>query len=160
MSMAPKPDNNVAAEISKILEFTQRPGGYGRLTIAQRRLLLITVLTAIVPIDGKILEVEISHLRFLLKARYGMGDGEIEIAIACCLHAPNRKLVVEAARQLVNLLSMEDRIALVGQLWDLALCDHNLHGDEEALIYELADCFEVPRKRVIEQQARAVAQFP
>ena len=54
-----------------------------------------------------------------------------------------------------DLLSIDDRTQLIGMLWDLALCDHELHQNEETLIYKVADAAGVLRKRVAEQQAIA-----
>ena len=66
--------------------------------------------------------------------------------------------LAQATKQLPEMLSIEDRVNLVGMLWDLALCDFELHSLEEALIYKIADQAGVPRKRVAEEQARATRQ--
>jgi uncharacterized tellurite resistance protein B-like protein len=61
------------------------------------------------------------------------------------------------AAHLPELLSIDDRCSMIGMLWDLALCDHELHATEEKLIYTIADKAEVPRKTVAEQLARSSA---
>ena len=62
------------------------------------------------------------------------------------------------AKALPELLGIEDRSALISQLWELALCDHELHAFEEQLVYQVADLSGVPRKKVAELMARAAAQ--
>jgi uncharacterized tellurite resistance protein B-like protein len=123
-------------------------------------LLLACILAAMVPADGKIRQVETEQLEVLLRGRYGLRQTEIDKDIEFCMDDPNRTLVQQAARHMVDLLSIEDRITLVGQLWDIALSDRELHHAEESLVYELADKLQVPRKRVIEQQARSASRNP
>ncbi len=62
------------------------------------------------------------------------------------------------AKHLPELLSIEDRTHLVGMLWDIALCDHDLHQNEKSLIYKIADASGVLRKRVVEQHAIAASR--
>lgn len=67
-------------------------------------------------------------------------------------------ITAEELTHLAGLLGIEDRCVLVGHMWDVALSDKELHAAEEALISSLSDRAGVPRKRVIEQQARAAAR--
>ncbi len=158
MSDETGPGDEISAKIVKILGVTAKPDGYTKLSISQRRLLLAFVLAALVPADGKIRDVEMAQLTSVLKTRYAMTEADISEAIAYCYAESNHTILSAAAQQLVNLLSIEDRISLVGHLWDLAHCDQELHPAEETLIYQLADKFQVPRKRVIEQQARSASR--
>jgi len=155
-----KPSTETGTSVQIILEAAGKANDYSRLTAHQRRLLLACILAAMVPADGKIRQVETEQLEVLLRGRYGLQQSEIDKAIEFCMDDANRALVQQAARHMVDLLSIEDRITLVGQLWDIALADRELHHAEETLIYELADKFQVPRKRVIEQQARSAGRNP
>jgi uncharacterized tellurite resistance protein B-like protein len=62
------------------------------------------------------------------------------------------------AKVLPELLGIEDRCTLIANLWELALCDDELHGSEEKMVYKVADLSEVPRKKVAELMARAAAR--
>jgi uncharacterized tellurite resistance protein B-like protein len=69
-----------------------------------------------------------------------------------------RDVVLKLTKRIPDLLSIEDRSAMIGALWDIALCDKELHDLEERLIYEIADAVAVPRKKVAEELARAAAR--
>jgi uncharacterized tellurite resistance protein B-like protein len=62
--------------------------------------------------------------------------------------------LTDASKTLTELLSVEDRVNLIGLLWDVALCDLELAPEEEAMVIKVADLADVPRKRVIEQQQK------
>jgi uncharacterized tellurite resistance protein B-like protein len=160
MQKIEKRPENLRLSVQKILDTAAKPNGYSKLTSQQRRLLLACVLAAVVPADGLVHDSETAQLQTHLQGRYGLQDSEIRAAIQFCRDEANRSLVQLAARHLVDLLSIDDRIALVGQLWDIALSDQDLHHTEESLVYDLADSFEVPRKHVIDQQARAARRNP
>jgi uncharacterized tellurite resistance protein B-like protein len=55
-------------------------------------------------------------------------------------------------------LGIEDRCTMIANLWELALCDDELHGFEEKMVYKVADLSDVPRKKVAELMAKAAAR--
>jgi uncharacterized tellurite resistance protein B-like protein len=79
------------------------------------------------------------------------------LSLACSKPQPAHITDV-LAKALPELLGAEDLIAMIGQLWELAIVDHDLHSEEELLVYRVADLAGVPRKRVAEQLARAAAR--
>lgn len=66
--------------------------------------------------------------------------------------------IEKVSRALIELLSISDRIALVGMLWELALVDLELHKLEEEYICRVSDCAGVPRRKVVEMEAKAAAK--
>jgi uncharacterized tellurite resistance protein B-like protein len=141
--------------ISNILEMIAHPNGFAKLTPPQRKFLLAAILGSIVPADGKVKPVEMDLLEKHLKFKYGMTSASLKSVLSFASTANQGDKLKDAARHLPDLLSIEDRTNLVGLLWDIALCDHDLHSSEDALIYKIADQAGVPRKRVAEQQALA-----
>ena len=112
-----------------------------------------------VPADKRVLDVEIACLNKILRTKYHI-TAEIlrevdELDIFGNLNTDN---IQNYAAKIPDLLSIEDRYLLVGQLWDVALSDHDLDPAEERLVFKIADATGVPRKHVIQQQARAAAQ--
>ncbi|MDE2385687.1 MAG: TerB family tellurite resistance protein [Alphaproteobacteria bacterium] len=144
-----------AFDLARIIDITRQPGGFARLNTAQRRQLLAAILAAVIPCDGKVLDVEVEHFLTHIRQRYQFQLGDQKQAMAFLAGGLSEEQLQQAARQLPELLSVEDRVALIGLLWDIALCDHELHPAEEALVYGVADRAGVVRKRVAEEQARA-----
>jgi uncharacterized tellurite resistance protein B-like protein len=149
------PERRSAFRLGEIVDATRQPGGFARLTPQQRRLLLAAILASTIPADGKVLNIEIQHFLGHLRQRYQFQLGDQKQAMAFLTEDLCAEELQQAAKQLPELLSIDDRIALIGMLWDIALCDHELHPSEEALIYNVADHAGVARKKVVEEQARA-----
>jgi uncharacterized tellurite resistance protein B-like protein len=143
--------------IAHILKLVATSGGYSKLSPPQRKFLLAAILGSVVPADHKVREVEMLRLQSHLKLKYGMSAESLKQALSFAGHGLDKDQLQQATKQLPELLSIEDRTNLIGLLWDIALCDHNLHGAEEALVYKIADIAGVTRKRVVEQQAIAAS---
>lgn len=141
--------------ITDIMATLETPNGFSKLQPNQRKILLAAILGSIIPCDGKIREVEVKHLRDHLQQRFGLTTTILKSAIAHASIGLNPEYLKKACAQLPELLSIEDRTNLIGMLWDIALCDHELHSTEEKMIYAVADSSGVPRKRVAEMQSRA-----
>lgn len=143
------------AIISQIIEKMAVPNGFAKLSPAQRKYLLAAILGSVVPADGRVRPVEMEHFESFLKTKYQFANEPLRIALLFSKLGFEVEKLKDAARYLPELLSIEDRTNLVGMLWDIALCDQELHAKEDALIYKIADFAGVPRKRVAEQQAIA-----
>ena len=125
----------------------------------ERRLAITVLLAALVPADHKVREVEIERLIDISVEHYRVPVTAIETLkdIAIC-----KRFTVEELTQIAllvpEILNIRDRLQLIGLLWEIALCDRELHALEEEAIFVIADKLEVPRKITIEQQARAVGR--
>lgn len=144
-----------SAIIALIMETIATPSGFAKLSPSQRKYLLAAILGSIIPVDGKVRAVEIEYFETFLKTKYQFSKETLKIAQAFAKAELQSEALQKAARHLPDLLSIEDRTNLIGMLWDIALCDQELHATEDALIYNIADQAGVPRKRVAEQQAVA-----
>jgi uncharacterized tellurite resistance protein B-like protein len=122
----------------------------------ERRLAIAVLLASLVPADHRVRDVEIDRLHHLATQHYkvtGLSLSNIEVlAKQRAFSAVELKTI---AAHVPEILNIEDRCSLVGLLWEIALCDKELHTLEEEAIYTIADQLDVPRKRTIEQQARA-----
>jgi uncharacterized tellurite resistance protein B-like protein len=145
--------------LSEVMVLLAKPGGFSKLTTVQRKFLLGLVLAAIVPVDKRIRNVELERLQLLLKSSLHInGDSAME-SLALAESPEGADINIEAlAKALPDLLGIEDRCALISNLWELALCDDELHGFEEQMVYKIADLSEVPRKKVAELMAKAAAR--
>ena len=143
------------AELNQIIDKLSTPNGFAKLNPTQRRLLLAAVLSSIVPADGLVRKIEMEQLEKQLRTKFQFAKEQLNAALNMAGKESSCAGVETLAKHLPELLSIEDRTQLIGMLWDLALCDHELHQREETLIYKVADAAGVLRKRVVEQQAIA-----
>lgn len=153
-------EENLQASARQLLQRLARPARDVRhLKPDERRLAITVLLAALVPADRKIREVEIDRLIKLSVEHYRVPGHALEVIkdIAVC-----KRFSVEELTQISllvpEILNIDDRLTLVGLLWEIALCDKELHALEEEAIYVIADKLDVPRKKTIEQQARAAAR--
>jgi uncharacterized tellurite resistance protein B-like protein len=154
--MTGQPSITAVMEIAQILATSQQHNGFAKLNSSQRKLLLAAVLASMIPADGKIHVNELEHFSAHLKKKYQFTDDALHQAMVFTKRGLSPEQLEQATKQLPEMLNMEDRAHLIGMLWDLAFCDHELHGNEEKLVYMVADKAGVPRKRVAEEQAKAV----
>lgn len=142
-------------DIRSIIALTQQHNGFAKLSSTQRRLLIAAILAAVLPRDGKVLDVEVQHFLGHLKNRYQFSAQDQELAMQFLNTALTEVELLKAARQLPELLSAEDCVTLIGLMWDIACCDQEAHATETALIFKVADHAGVARKRALEEQNRA-----
>jgi uncharacterized tellurite resistance protein B-like protein len=154
-------ENRQAAKLhlDEILLILSKPGGFAKLTTVQRKFLMGIVLAAIVPADKRIRNVELERLQILLKTSLNI-NGPIALeSMALAEGLANvDEHIIPIAKALPDLLGIDDRCTLISHLWELALCDNELHSFEEQLVYQVADLSGVPRKKVAELMARAAAR--
>jgi uncharacterized tellurite resistance protein B-like protein len=145
--------------LDELLIVLAKPGGFAKLTIVQRKFLMGLVLAAVVPADNRIRNIELERLQLMLKSSLNItGDVAME-SLAMVEDSKDHAINIDAlAKVLPELLGIEDRCTLIANLWELALCDDELHGSEEKMVYKVADLSEVPRKKVAELMARAAAR--
>lgn len=129
------------------------------LTPDERALALGVLLAAMVPMDRKVLEIEIDRLNAIARQHYRIVGHSLSYIESLARENPFTVMEVEQfSAHLTERLHIEDRCNLVGLLWEIALCDHHLHELEEQAILAIADRMGVPRKRLVEQQARAATR--
>ncbi len=141
--------------LQDILNTVKLPSGFSRLSPMQRRALVAAILASVIPIDGRLRDVEVKHFIEHLQNKYQFTKDEQKIALSFLRNGLTAAQLNDAAKQLQDLLSHDDRAKLVGLMWDVALSDHELHPEEERLIHSVAGIAGVARKRVLEEQTRA-----
>jgi uncharacterized tellurite resistance protein B-like protein len=150
--------SSASAYLDEIVALLAEPSGFARLKPEQRKFVLAVVIGSVIPADGKIKPCELEKLETLLHGRMQTRGQTLQQALALAKSKLNSDGAISlSASRLADLLGIEDRCALIGMLWDVALCDYELHAHEEALIYAIADKAGVPRKKVAEQQAKSAA---
>jgi uncharacterized tellurite resistance protein B-like protein len=146
--------DNAHQHVEEIMQAVAKPDGYARLTQTQRKFLLAAVLGSMVPADSKVKDVELQRIKTHLATKYFLAPQLLDEALVIAHEGLSGGGVEKAAKSIAELLNIDDRINLIGLLWDIALCDLELAQEEENLVYKVADLAQVPRKKVVEQQAR------
>lgn len=155
-----RPDATASLRLRSIVEKIQNPQGRVSLQSEDRRYIVAVILASVVSIDGKVRQVEIDKLHEVLNLQVGATSKTLGQAVSIAhMNFGKSDVIEKIARVLVELLSVADRIALVGMLWDLALVDLELHKLEEDYIYRVADYASVPRRKVVEMEAKAAAKI-
>lgn len=151
----------IPAQVLGLLEKLAKPARDVRqLGPEERRLAVAVLLATLVPADNKVRDVEVERLNDLAEEHYrvtGVSLSHIE-----SLARGKQFSIVEIraiSAHVPAILNIEDRLTLVGLLWEIALCDKELHALEEEAIHAIADRLEVPRKRSLEQQVRAAQKL-
>jgi uncharacterized tellurite resistance protein B-like protein len=145
--------------LDELLVQLARPGGFAKLTSVQRKFLMGLILAAIVPADNRIRNIELERLQVMLKSSLHIQGDAAQESMAMAEGDREGAINIEVlAKALPDLLGIEDRCTMISNLWELALCDDELHGYEEKLVYKVADLSDVPRKKVAELMARVAAR--
>jgi uncharacterized tellurite resistance protein B-like protein len=151
--------NAAKLHLDELLAQLAKPGGFSKLTTVQRKFLMGIVLAAIVPVDHRIRNVELERLQVMLKSSLHITGNVAMESLALAESSKDNAIDIEKlAKALPDLLGIEDRCNLIANLWEIALCDDELHSYEEKLVYKIADLSEVPRKKVAELMAKAAAR--
>jgi uncharacterized tellurite resistance protein B-like protein len=151
-------EKKTAAHLSTIAEVLRKPAGFSSLSIEERKFALAALLSSVVPADGKIKPCELEKLETLLASRMHTRERTTAEALMIARRSLGSALSMNlVASRLPDMFGIDDRCNLIGMLWDVAMCDHELHPSEEAFIFSIADQAAIPRKKVIEQQAKSAA---
>jgi uncharacterized tellurite resistance protein B-like protein len=146
--------------LDELLVQLAKPGGFAKLTTVQRKFLMGLILAAIVPADNRIRNIELERLQLMLKTNLHASHDVAMESLALAEYSKEQVINLDAlAKALPDLLGIEDRCTLITGLWELALCDDELHAFEEKMVYKIADLSEVPRKKVAELMAKASSRI-
>ena len=106
--------------------------------------------------DGDITEDEkILLLKEVKKISHKVGKDEKDILILIESYSNDSVSFYEFIEDINKFFSQEDKILLIGFLWDVAYADSNLDVDEERLIRRIADLIRVKDMDVLRLKDRA-----
>ena len=106
--------------------------------------------------DGDITEDEkILLLKEVKKISHKVGKDEKDILILIESYSNDSVSFYEFIEDINKFFSKEDKILLIGFLWDVAYADSNLDVDEERLIRRIADLIRVKDMDVLRLKDRA-----
>jgi len=104
--------------------------------------------------DGKVLDVEKTALRARFKEFYGLDETELDALIAAGTDAESEAIdFFRFTSELKRQLSEEQRIDLIGLLWEIVYADGERSEMEDHAIWRIADLLGVSgRERIMKRQ--------
>jgi len=122
------------------------------------RLALAALLIHCMAIDGAISPAEREKLRAVLRSSFGLDGADLDLLIADALAAEQDSVdLYRFTSVLKRQLSVEQRISVVENLWEIVFADGQSHEFEENLVWRVAELLSVSREDRIAKK-RAVAE--
>ncbi len=131
-------------------------GGDSKPTFAadDPRVAVMALCIQVMEADGRVLDVEKSTLRSRFKAIYNLENAELDALFAAGSDAESEAIdFFHFTSELKRQLSEEQRVALVGLLWEIVYADGERSEMEDHAIWRIADLLGVSgRERIMKRQ--------
>ena len=126
------------------------------------RLALAALMIQCMAIDGRISDAERDKLRSVLSDSFGLGGADLELLIADALAAEQEAVdLYRFTSVLKRQLTVEQRIRVVENLWEIVFADGQSHEFEENLVWRVAELLSVSREdRIARRRAVADGRSP
>ncbi|MFT4162669.1 MULTISPECIES: TerB family tellurite resistance protein [Shinella] len=118
------------------------------------RVAVMALCIQVMEADGKVLAVEKKALRAHFKAFYGVDEAELDALAAAGADAESEAIdFFHFTSELKRQLSEEQRVALIGLLWEIVYADGERSEMEDHAIWRIADLLGVSgRERIMKRQ--------
>jgi uncharacterized tellurite resistance protein B-like protein len=122
------------------------------------RLALAALMIHCMSIDGAISETERDKLRAVLTNSFGLAGADLDLLIADAIAAEQEAVdLYRFTSVLKRQLSVDQRIRVVENLWEMVFADGESHEFEENLVWRVAELLSVSREDRIAKR-RTVAE--
>jgi uncharacterized tellurite resistance protein B-like protein len=118
------------------------------------RVAVIALCIQVMEADGKVLEIEKKALRARFKELYGVGEAELDALVAAGTDAESEAIdFFRFTSELKRQLSEDQRVDLIGLLWEIVYADGERSEMEDHAIWRIADLLAVSgRERIMKRQ--------
>lgn len=118
------------------------------------RVAVMALCIQVMEADGKVLEVEKKALRARFKEFYGVDEAELDALVAAGTDAESEAIdFFRFTSELKRQLSEEQRVDLIGLLWEVVYADGERSEMEDHAIWRIADLMGVSgRERIMKRQ--------
>lgn len=118
------------------------------------RVAVMALCIQVMEADGKVLEVEKKALRARFKEFYGVDEAELNALVAAGTDAESEAIdFFRFTSELKRQLSEEQRVSLIGLLWEIVYADGERSEMEDHAIWRIADLLAVSgRERIMKRQ--------
>lgn len=140
----------------RLQQFLASLSGGDRPTFAadDPRVAVMALCIQVMEADGKILDVEKKALRARFKEVYGLDEAELDALVAAGTDAESEAIdFFRFTSELKRQLSEEQRVDLIGLLWEIVYADGERSEMEDHAIWRIADLLGVTgRERIMKRQ--------
>lgn len=140
----------------RLQHFLASLSGDGKPTFAadDPRVAVMALCIQVMEADGKVLDVEKKALRARFKEFYGVGEAELNALVAAGSDAESEAIdFFRFTSELKRQLSEEQRVGLIGLLWEIVYADGERSEMEDHAIWRIADLLGVSgRERIMKRQ--------
>jgi uncharacterized tellurite resistance protein B-like protein len=118
------------------------------------RVAVMALCIQVMEADGKVLEIEKKALRARFKDFYGVDEAELDALVAAGTDAESEAIdFFRFTSELKRQLSEEQRVDLIGLLWEIVYADGERSEMEDHAIWRIADLMGVSgRERIMKRQ--------
>ena len=118
------------------------------------RVAVMALCIQVMEADGKVLEVEKKALRARFKEFYGVDEAELNALVAAGTDAESEAIdFFRFTSELKRQLSEEQRVSLIGLLWEIVYADGERSEMADHAIWRIADLLAVSgRERIMKRQ--------
>ncbi|MDX3927574.1 MAG: TerB family tellurite resistance protein [Shinella sp.] len=129
-------------------------GSRPSLAATDPRIAVMALCIQVMEADGKVLEVEKTALRARFKEHYDLSDSELNAVIAAGTSAESEAIdFFRFTSELKRQLTEEQRVDLIGLLWEIVYADGERSEMEDHAIWRIADLLGVSgRERIMKRQ--------
>lgn len=129
----------------------------GEFAMDDTRVLIVALCFQVMEADGTISEAERTVLRKSVKDHYPLDDGKLEALLVAGRQAENEAVdFYRFTSELKRRLDGEQRLELVGILWDIVYADGVRNEMEDHILWRIADLLAVSdRDRILSRQNAA-----
>lgn len=140
----------------RLQHFLASLSGDGKPTFAadDPRVAVMALCIQVMEADGKVLDVEKKALRARFKEFYGVGEAELNALVAAGTDAESEAIdFFRFTSELKRQFSEEQRVGLIGLLWEIVYADGERSEMEDHAIWRIADLLGVSgRERIMKRQ--------
>lgn len=140
----------------RLQHFLASLSGEGKPTFAadDPRVAVMALCIQVMEADGKVLDVEKKALRARFKEYYGVDEAELDALVAAGTDAESEAIdFFRFTSELKRQLSEEQRVNLIGLLWEVVYADGERSEMEDHAIWRIADLLAVSgRERIMKRQ--------
>ncbi|MFK5978941.1 MAG: TerB family tellurite resistance protein [Rhizobiaceae bacterium] len=135
---------------SRVLEYLENlaSGQVQPYSDEEKNTAIAALLYRMVSIDGIVRDVEKTHLRNVLEARFNINPPALEKTIAQAISEHSESAGLFPFTSIImHQCDGDERQDIIMAMWHLALCDGELHEYERNLIERAAELLETPGER-------------
>ena len=152
------PASEMHATLRRLVESTKDVATFAGLSHHHTRFLHAALLASIIMSDQRVHPEELALYARMVTQKLQLPEGALEAMADFIAQGLSDEEIEGTSLVLRHELPMEKRVELVGMLWELAMCDADLHPREEERVQRIADFVGVTGLRTLAEKMNVAAR--